>query len=58
MYAAGDYENDLAMLRMANVPCCPSNAIDKVKEICKLQVCKCDDGAIADIIENIEKSRG
>lgn len=53
IYAAGDFENDLDMLRHADVPCCPANAIDRVKEICKIQVCHCDDGAIAEIIECI-----
>lgn len=55
IYAVGDFENDIDMLRHADVPCCPSNAIDRVKEICKLQVCRCDDGAIADIIEMLDK---
>lgn len=57
IYAAGDFENDLDMLRHADVPCCPENAIDRVKAIAKMRVCRCDDGAIADIIENIEKER-
>ena len=55
IFAAGDFENDLDMLRHADVPCCPANAIERVKKICKMQVCRCDDGAIAEIIKNIEK---
>ena len=58
VYAVGDYENDLDMLRHADVPCCPANAIDAVKKVAKLHVCHCDDGAIADVIvEAIEKSK-
>lgn len=57
IYSAGDFENDLTMLRSADVACCPANAIQKVKDICKLQVCKCDDGAIADIIEAIDSGK-
>ncbi|MGN1128223.1 MAG: HAD-IIB family hydrolase [Candidatus Flemingiibacterium sp.] len=55
IYAVGDYENDLDMLRHADVPCCPANAIDSVKAISRLKVCSCGDGAIADIVEAIEK---
>ena len=57
IYAVGDYENDLDMLRHADVPCCPANAIDEVKKVAKLHVCHCDDGAIADVIDAIEKSK-
>lgn len=56
IYAVGDFENDLDMLRHADVPCCPDNAIEKVKQICKIQLCKCDDGAIGDLIEKLDKS--
>ena len=57
IYAVGDYENDLDMLRHADVPCCPANAIDSVKKIAKLHVCHCDDGAIADVIDAIGKTK-
>ncbi|MGN1405899.1 MAG: HAD-IIB family hydrolase [Erysipelotrichaceae bacterium] len=30
----GDFENDLNMLKMADIALCPDNAIDEVKEIC------------------------
>lgn len=55
IFAVGDYENDLAMLRAADFACCPDNAIDEVKEICKIHLCHCDNGAIADLVEKIEK---
>ena len=53
VYACGDYENDLAMLLAADVSVCPSNAHEKVKEICDMCLCSCDDGLIADIVEKI-----
>lgn len=55
IFAVGDYENDLAMLKAADVACCPANAIDEVKAICKIHLCHCDGGAIADLIDKIEK---
>lgn len=57
IYSAGDFENDITLLKSADVACCPANAIQKVKDICKFQVCKCDDGAIADIIEAIDNKK-
>ncbi len=56
IFAVGDYENDLAMLQVSDYPCCPANAIDTVKEVCKIHLCSCDDGAIADLIDVIEKN--
>ena len=53
-YAAGDYGNDLELLRHADVPCCPANAIDSVKSIALVHLCHCDDGCIGDLIERIE----
>lgn len=58
IYAIGDYENDLEMLRAADVSVCPANAMDYVKERCDHTVCDCNDGAIADLIEYIEGSDG
>jgi len=54
VYAIGDYENDLDMLRQADVAVCPSNAIEAVKRIAKAVVCDHDEGAIADLIDKIE----
>jgi len=55
VYAVGDFENDLDLLYHADVACCPDNAIDSVKAASKVHLCSCDDGAIADLIERIEK---
>jgi len=54
--AAGDYENDLEMLKAADISVCPSNAFETVKEICDHVVCSNNDGVIADLIDIIEKS--
>ena len=53
VYACGDYENDISMLREADVAVCPSNAIEEVKEIADLILCSCSDGLIADLIERL-----
>ena len=50
IYACGDYENDLAMLTLADVAVCPSNASEAVKRVSDLCLCSCNDGLIADLI--------
>lgn len=55
LYAVGDYENDYEMLLAADVAVCPSNALDKIKDICDLCLCDNDSGVIADLIEYIDK---
>lgn len=57
LVAAGDYENDLEMLKAADVSVCPSNALDAVKEVCDYCLCDHDDGLIANIIELIENGK-
>jgi hydroxymethylpyrimidine pyrophosphatase-like HAD family hydrolase len=55
IYVCGDYENDLEMLRDADVAVCPENAIDSVKDVCDLCLCDHKQGVIADLIEHIER---
>jgi hydroxymethylpyrimidine pyrophosphatase-like HAD family hydrolase len=55
--ACGDYENDIPMLKAADIAVCPANAMDEVKEICDLVLCDCNEGLIADVIENIEAGK-
>ncbi len=57
IWAIGDFNNDLEMLMGADVAVCPENAVDEVKAIAKYQVCHCKDGALADMIDLIEKTR-
>ncbi len=54
IFAVGDYENDIDMMRKADYACCPSNSLDVVKDFCKIHLCSNNDGAIADLIEKIE----
>ena len=55
--ACGDFENDIPMLKAADIAICPANAMDEVKEVCDLVLCDCNEGLIADIIENIETGK-
>lgn len=55
IFAVGDYENDIGMFRVADYCACPDNALDCVKEICDIQVCHHNDGAIAHLIQIIEE---
>ena len=49
--AVGDNENDISMLEVAGLACCPSNSIDEVKKIADyVSPCNNNEGAIADII--------
>jgi hydroxymethylpyrimidine pyrophosphatase-like HAD family hydrolase len=57
LIACGDYENDIPMLKAADIAICPANAMDEVKKICDFVLCDCDEGLIADIIEHIEAGK-
>ena len=54
LFACGDYENDIDMLKMADVAVCPENAIPEVKEISDMCLCHCDKGLIADLIKALD----
>lgn len=56
LWCIGDYNNDLEMLRNADVAVCPQNAVPEIKAIAHHEVCHCRDGALADMIDLIEKS--
>ncbi len=51
--AVGDQENDLSMLRAADIAACPSNAMDEVKALADYTLCHCDEGCIADLVERL-----
>ncbi|MBO4298421.1 MAG: HAD hydrolase family protein [Clostridia bacterium] len=56
LYAIGDYDNDYDMLVSADRCAVPANGLDKLKVIPgAIQVCDHDEGAIADLIDHIEK---
>lgn len=52
--AAGDWYNDMSVLKIADVPVCPINAAQEIKDFCKFVLCHCDDGIISDIVALIE----
>ncbi|MBQ7337871.1 MAG: HAD-IIB family hydrolase [Clostridia bacterium] len=52
-YGVGDFENDLTLLRAADVAVCPANAHPAVKNAAKMVLCDHDEGVIADLIERI-----
>lgn len=52
----GDYDNDLSMLKAADIAACPENAIDPVKNICSIHLCHHREGCIADLIYKLESS--
>lgn len=53
LIAAGDYLNDLEMLREADVPVCPANAAGEVKAVCRYVTAGNDAHALAHIIDEI-----
>jgi Cof subfamily protein (haloacid dehalogenase superfamily) len=55
-YCIGDYNNDYQMLLAADVAVCPANACESIKAVADIEVCHCQDGALADLIERIEKN--
>lgn len=55
VYAIGDYYNDVELLAAAGVAVVPENAPDDLKEQADLVVGHCHQGAVADLIEEIEK---
>ncbi len=54
LICAGDYENDLDMLRRADIAVAPENAIDEVKAEVDYVLCNNNDGLMGDIVELIE----
>jgi len=53
--ACGDYDNDVEMLKIADVAIAPENALDPVKAVAHRVFCPCSEGLIADVIEAIER---
>lgn len=53
VYAVGDYNNDIEMLRLADVGIATKNAIPSLKKVADIITVSNDENAIADIIYNI-----
>lgn len=51
----GDFFNDETMLRLADIAVCPSNAPPEIQKMCQFITCHHNDGALADLIEYLEK---
>lgn len=49
----GDYFNDWAMLQAADIAACPDNSPPEIKEICQIVTCGHNEGAVADLIEQL-----
>ena len=50
----GDYENDAEMHSLSDLPCCPENATDHIKSICRLHLCHHSKGVIGDLIDYLD----
>lgn len=53
--ACGDYENDVEMLKAADIAVAPANALPEVKAVAHHVLCHCQSSLIADVIEAIER---
>ncbi len=54
----GDYDNDLEMHSIADLPVCPSNANERVKSVCKTCLCSNNEGVVADLIDLLDRQLG
>ncbi len=56
IYCIGDHSNDVSMAEVSALRVCPANAIDEMKALPGMRVLShCADGAIADVIELLDK---
>ena len=55
LYCAGDHLNDIPMLDVAAIGFAPANSVPEVLSCGAQIVCHCKDGAIADIIDILDK---
>jgi hydroxymethylpyrimidine pyrophosphatase-like HAD family hydrolase len=51
--AAGNHENDLPMLKAADLAACPSDALEDIKPFCRYILCPYAEGCIADLIDRL-----
>lgn len=54
--AIGDYYNDLDMLKTVAHPACCKQAPEEIHKVCEFVACHCNDGAVADFLNYIEKT--
>ena len=56
-FAMGDYYNDLEMIKKADISAVPADTPDDIKAYADFIACSCEDGAVADFIDNLTKIR-
>lgn len=49
--AIGDYDNDIDMLKVADISACPAGALDIVKEVAMHELGEAKDGALAQLVD-------
>ncbi|MFI3141271.1 MAG: HAD hydrolase family protein [Clostridia bacterium] len=54
--AIGDYYNDIEMLQAVALPACCAQAPKALHELASFHACHCNKGAVADLLEHIEKN--
>lgn len=57
-FAAGDYYNDLEMLKNADISAVPYTSPEDIKQYAEYITCSCADGAVADFIDYLTKKFG
>lgn len=55
IYCIGDHNNDIPMLKVSEIGFAPENATDEVKASGARIVCHCRDGALADVVNILDK---
>ena len=55
IYCIGDHNNDIPMLKVSEIGFAPENATDEVKASGARIVCHCRNGALADVVDILDK---
>ena len=55
IFVAGNYYNDIGMLKQGAVTCVPDDAPDELKEMVDYVACPCREGAVAEFIDYLYK---
>ena len=55
IFCVGDHNNDISMLKVSALGFAPANATEETRAAADHVVCHCADGAIADIVEILDK---
>ena len=55
LYCVGDNQNDIPMMALSAIPFAPANCAQEVKDWGAKLLCHCDEGAIGDIVEILDR---